>query len=224
MGNDHERRPTVKQLLQLPSVQKAKTRRLRELTIRHYLQSLKATFEMVIWPLFVMLGVFLSFVFVKPFKWAKIKIQRCLHDSRMNTPVQQQLKSDGNGGFLVPFPPKRSAKSNGVSFSSDGKFFSWNYRSLTGIVTFLRLNSLCIIYGEICLLGLGGSSDAFKYGVKKCNFSLKSKNMIYVLSYRNWKMEKHDPTIGYLLSYIFEQIRRLEYIFLKSRTEALVIR
>ena len=48
--------------------------------------------------------------------------------------------------------------------------------------------------------------------------------MIYVLSYRNWKMEKHDPTIGYLLSYIFEQIRRLEYIFLKSRTEALVIR
>ena len=62
---------------------------------------------MVVWMLITKLTL-------EPFDYVRKKIERCYHDSRMATPVQS------SNGFLVPYPPKKSAKSNGVSFSSDG--------------------------------------------------------------------------------------------------------
>ena len=44
-------RPTVKQLLELPAVKKAKDRRARELYLKHTVQSVKSAVESALWPL-----------------------------------------------------------------------------------------------------------------------------------------------------------------------------
>ena len=59
--------------------------------------------------------MFVTKLIFQPFDYVKTRIEKCYHDSRMTTPVHT------SNGFLVPYPPKKSAKSNGVSFSSDGK-------------------------------------------------------------------------------------------------------
>ena len=64
---------------------------------------------MVVWMLITKLTL-------EPFDYVRKKIERCYHDSRMATPVQS------SNGFLVPYPPKKCTKSNGVSFSSDGMY------------------------------------------------------------------------------------------------------
>ena len=67
---------------------------------------------MVVWMLITKLTL-------EPFDYVRKKIERCYHDSRMATPVQS------SNGFLVPYPPKKCAKSNGVSFSSDGMYWTF---------------------------------------------------------------------------------------------------
>jgi len=113
MGNDHERRPTVKQLLELPAVKKAKDRRARELYLKHTVQSVKSSVESALWPLLMVVWMLITKLTLEPFDYVRKKIERCYHDSRVATPVQS------SDGFLVPYPPKKCAKSNGVSFSSD---------------------------------------------------------------------------------------------------------
>ena len=95
----------------------AKTRRLRELYIKHTIESVKSTLESSFGPVFMFFWMLITNLIVQPFDYIKTKIQRCYDDSRMTTPVH------ASNGFLVPFPPKKSAKSNGVSFSSDGNDF-----------------------------------------------------------------------------------------------------
>ena len=46
-------RPTVKQLLELPAVKKAKDRRARELYLKHTVQSVKSAVESALWPLVI---------------------------------------------------------------------------------------------------------------------------------------------------------------------------
>ena len=67
---------------------------------------------MVVWMLITKLTL-------EPFDYVRKKIERCYHDSRMATPVQS------SNGFLVPYPPKKCTKSNGVSFSSDGMYLNF---------------------------------------------------------------------------------------------------
>jgi len=136
MGNDHERRPTVKQLLELPAVKSAKNRRLRELYIKHTLDSVKTTLETAFWPLVMIFCWFITNVILKPFEYIKTKVERYYHDSRMTTPVHN------SNGFLVPqLPPKKSAKSNGVSFSSDEEQdLSTSSRTSTELASPLRID------------------------------------------------------------------------------------
>lgn len=111
MGNDFERRPTVKQLLDLPAVQKATQKRTRQLNFQQNLASFKATFLLPIAAFFT--AIFVCLV-LKPFETLKRRIEQYYDDSRLATPVQA-----AQNGFLAPYPPRKSAKSNGVSFSSD---------------------------------------------------------------------------------------------------------
>ena len=116
MLNDFERRPTVKQLLKLPAVKKAKAQRMRQLEINQWVQHFQSIAGSVIWPIVALFWTFIAYLLV-PYEAIKTRVRRVYFDSRMNTPVQI------NGGFVAPYPPPRSnAKSNGVSFSSDGKF------------------------------------------------------------------------------------------------------
>lgn len=119
MGNDHERRPTVAQLLKLPAVKKAKKSRARQLWMKQTVQSCSHTLATFFWPLAALFWWLIVHLFLQPFDCLKKRIVNAYQDSRMTTPVQS-----GQNGFAAPYPPKiRSAKSNGVSFSSDGNRF-----------------------------------------------------------------------------------------------------
>ena len=118
MLNDHERRPTVEQVLKIPAVKKHKTARMRKLAFHQFLQSLKSTFGAYLWPIVAFLFMLYQMVISGPIEALKCKIQRCYDDSKMHTPV---LTSNQNGGFLAPYPPSgpNGSKSYGVSFSSE---------------------------------------------------------------------------------------------------------
>ena len=118
MLNDHERRPTVEQVLKIPAVKKHKTARMRKLAFHQFLQSLKSTFGAYLWPIVAFLIMLYQMVISGPIEALKCKIQRCYDDSKMHTPV---LTSNQNGGFLAPYPPSgpNGSKSYGVSFSSE---------------------------------------------------------------------------------------------------------
>ena len=53
-------RPTVKQLLELPAVKKAKDRRARELYLKHTVQSVKSAVESALWPLVIKINQIIS--------------------------------------------------------------------------------------------------------------------------------------------------------------------
>ena len=53
-------RPTVKQLLELPAVKKAKDRRARELYLKHTVQSVKSSVESALWPLVIKINQIIS--------------------------------------------------------------------------------------------------------------------------------------------------------------------
>ena len=57
-------RPTVKQLLELPAVKKAKDRRARELYLKHTVQSVKSAVESALWPLVMKINQIISILFV----------------------------------------------------------------------------------------------------------------------------------------------------------------
>ena len=60
----HHFRPTVKQLLELPAVKKAKDRRARELYLKHTVQSVKSAVESALWPLVIKINQIISILFV----------------------------------------------------------------------------------------------------------------------------------------------------------------
>ena len=114
MLNDHERRPNVRQLLELGPVKKAKNARSRQLWINQCVQSVQSTCASILWPIVTLFWALIAYLFV-PYEVMKTRLRRIYFDSRMSTPIQQV-----NGGFVAPYP-KVNGKSTGVSFSSDGK-------------------------------------------------------------------------------------------------------
>ena len=116
MLNDYERRPTVKQLLDLPAVKKAMANRVRYLMMSHCMNCIQSTIGSVVWPMVALFWSLIAYLLV-PYEAIKSRCRRLYFDSRMNTPVHF------NGGFAAPYPPKSKARSTGVSFSSDGTFF-----------------------------------------------------------------------------------------------------
>ena len=120
MLNDYERRPTVKQLLDLPAVKKAMANRVRYLMMSHCMNCIQSTIGSVVWPMVALFWSLIAYLLV-PYEAIKSRCRRLYFDSRMNTPVHF------NGGFAAPYPPKSKARSTGVSFSSDGTFFLIKY-------------------------------------------------------------------------------------------------
>ena len=110
-----QRRPNVKQLLELGPVKKAKNARARQLWINQCVQSVQSTCASILWPIVTLFWALIAYLFV-PYEALKTQLRRIYFDSRMSTPIQQV-----NGGFVAPYP-KVNGKSTGVSFSSDGKF------------------------------------------------------------------------------------------------------
>ena len=58
-------RPTVKQLLELPAVKKAKERRARELYLKHTVQSVKSAVESALWPLVMKINQIISILLLQ---------------------------------------------------------------------------------------------------------------------------------------------------------------
>ena len=109
-----QRRPNVKQLLELGPVKKAKNARARQLWINQCVQSVQSTCTSILWPIVTLFWALIAYLFI-PYEIMKTRLRRFYFDSRMSTPIQQV-----NGGFVAPYP-KVNGKSTGVSFSSDGK-------------------------------------------------------------------------------------------------------
>ena len=109
-----QRRPNVKQLLELGPVKKAKNARARQLWINQSVQSVQSTCTSILWPIVTLFWALIAYLFI-PYEIMKTRLRRFYFDSRMSTPIQQV-----NGGFVAPYP-KVNGKSTGVSFSSDGK-------------------------------------------------------------------------------------------------------
>ena len=119
MLNDHERRPTVEQVLKIPAVKKHKAARMRKLAFQQFFQGVKSTFGAYLWPVAAFLIMLFNLVIKAPVQAIQAKIQRCYDDSEMHTPV---LASNQNGGFLAPYPPKPTGSNKvlgTVSFSSE---------------------------------------------------------------------------------------------------------
>jgi hypothetical protein len=74
MTINHERRPTVKQLLELSPVQNAKRNRTRELAFNSCFQTVKSAFWTILWPLLLLLWTMVDYL-AKPYETAKQKVR-----------------------------------------------------------------------------------------------------------------------------------------------------
>ncbi len=123
MADDHERRPTVKQLLNLSVVKKARQRRERMLGIRSVIRPVKQTLTNYIFrPIWLFFATLFAYILM-PLVAVKTRAKRLLDDSRMQTPdlrSSQYNDNDDDNEFLIPLPRSSSGDRGGDDDEAGG--------------------------------------------------------------------------------------------------------